>query len=100
MAATVLEVADEEEFAGVPVPVVLGLTAAQAVASRVGALLGHDFRVLSLSDLLKPWDVIARRLTAAAEANLVLALYNPASSRRRHQLPAARELLLKPCGVW
>ena len=95
MAAAVLEAADEDEFAGVPVRVVPGLTAAQAVASRVGAPLGHDFCVLSLSDLLKPWDVIARRLTAAAEADLVLALYNPASSRRRHQLPAARDLLLE-----
>jgi precorrin-2 C20-methyltransferase/precorrin-3B C17-methyltransferase len=95
MAAAVLEVAAEDEFADVPVRIVPGLTAAQAVASRVGAPLGHDFCVLSLSDLLKPWDVIARRLTAAAEADLVLALYNPSSSRRRHQLPAARDLLLE-----
>ncbi|RKS68143.1 precorrin-2 C20-methyltransferase/precorrin-3B C17-methyltransferase [Actinomadura pelletieri DSM 43383] len=93
MATAVLEVA--EEFVDVPVRVVPGLTAAQAVAARAGAPLGHDFCVLSLSDLLKPWDVIARRLTAAAEADLVLALYNPSSSRRRHQLPAARDLLLK-----
>ncbi|MER7547229.1 precorrin-2 C(20)-methyltransferase [Spirillospora sp. NPDC127506] len=95
MAAAVLEVAAEDEFADVPVRIVPGLTAAQAVASRVGAPLGHDFCVLSLSDLLKPWDVIARRLTAAAEADLVVALYNPSSSRRRHQLPAARDLLLE-----
>ncbi|WP_412518350.1 precorrin-2 C(20)-methyltransferase [Actinomadura madurae] len=95
MAAAVLEVAAEDEFADVPVRVVPGLTAAQAVAARAGAPLGHDFCVLSLSDILKPWDVIARRLRAAAEADLVLALYNPASSRRRHQLPAARDLLLE-----
>ena len=95
MAAAVLEAAAGEEFADVPVRVVPGLTAAQAVAARAGAPLGHDFCVLSLSDILKPWDVIARRLAAAAEADLVLALYNPSSSRRRHQLPAARDLLLE-----
>ncbi|WP_018658080.1 precorrin-2 C(20)-methyltransferase [Actinomadura flavalba] len=93
MAAAVLEVA--EDFPDVPVRVVPGLTAAQAVAARAGAPLGHDFCVLSLSDILKPWDAVERRLTAAAEADLVLALYNPASSRRRWQLPAARDLLLK-----
>ncbi|WUI02610.1 precorrin-2 C(20)-methyltransferase [Spirillospora sp. NBC_00431] len=95
MATAVLEAAAEEEFADVPVRVVPGLTAAQAVAARAGAPLGHDFCVLSLSDLLKPWDAIARRITAAAEADLVLALYNPASSRRGHQLAAARDLLLE-----
>ncbi|MFI0482799.1 precorrin-2 C(20)-methyltransferase [Actinomadura sp. 9N215] len=95
MATAVLEAAAEDEFADVPVRIVPGLTAAQAVAARAGAPLGHDFCVLSLSDLLKPWDAIARRITAAAEADLVLALYNPSSSRRRHQFPAARDLLLE-----
>src|SRR5690606_794030 len=68
---------------------------AQAVAARAGAPLGHDFCVLSLSDLLKPWEAIAERLTAAARADLVIAIYNPASRHRTWQLPAARDLLLE-----
>jgi precorrin-2 C20-methyltransferase/precorrin-3B C17-methyltransferase len=92
MASAVLEVA--EEWPDVPVRVVPGLTAAQAVASRAGAPLGHDFCTLSLSDRLKPWDVIAARLSAAAAADFVIAIYNPASKTRRDQLDAAKELLL------
>jgi precorrin-2 C20-methyltransferase/precorrin-3B C17-methyltransferase len=95
MASPVLEAAAEERFAGVPVGVVPGITAAQAVASLAGAPLGHDYMTLSLSDRLKPWDVIARRLTAAAEADLAIAIYNPASASRREQLVAARDLLLR-----
>ncbi|WP_090942574.1 precorrin-2 C(20)-methyltransferase [Nonomuraea jiangxiensis] len=93
MASAVLEVA--ADFPGVPVRIVPGLTAAQAVASRVGAPLGHDYCVLSLSDLLKPWEVVADRLAAAARADLVLALYNPASRSRTWQLAAARDVLLE-----
>ncbi len=52
----------------------------------VGAPLGHDYAVISLSDRLKPWDVIAARLTAAAAADLVLAIYNPASVTRTWQV--------------
>jgi precorrin-2 C20-methyltransferase/precorrin-3B C17-methyltransferase len=94
MASAVLEVADSPEFAGVPVRVLPGLTAANAVASRVGAPLGHDYCVLSLSDRLKPWDVIASRISAAAAADLVIAIYNPASRSRTWQVEAARDLLL------
>ena len=65
----------------------------QAAAARVGAPLGHDFCVISLSDILKPWDVVERRLRAAGEADLVLALYNPASRTRREQLARALEIL-------
>nr|BFE68954.1 hypothetical protein GCM10020092_022550 [Actinoplanes digitatis] len=95
MAAAVLEAAEDPQWKDVPVRVVPGLTAAQAVASRVGAPLGHDFCVLSLSDRLKPWEVIASRLTAAASADLVIAIYNPASKSRKQQLVNARELLLE-----
>jgi precorrin-2 C20-methyltransferase/precorrin-3B C17-methyltransferase len=95
MASAVLEVACEPRWKDVPVRVLPGLTAAHAVASRVGAPLGHDYCVLSLSDRLKPWDVIASRLSAAAAADLVIAIYNPASKARTWQVSAARDLLLE-----
>ncbi|MFD0659018.1 precorrin-3B C(17)-methyltransferase [Thermocatellispora tengchongensis] len=95
MASAVLEAAAEPRFADVAVRVVPGLTAAQAVASRAGAPLGHDYCVLSLSDLLKPWDVVAARITAAARSDMVLAIYNPASRSRTWQVAAARDLLLE-----
>jgi len=95
MAAAVLEVAGRPEFAGVPVRVVPGLTAAQAVAAKVGAPLGHDFCVMSLSDVLKPWDVVVDRLRHAAAADLVIALYNPRSKHRPHQLGEAQKVLLE-----
>ena len=95
MAAAVLEVSEDPQWKDVPVRVVPGLTAAQAVASRAGAPLGHDFCIMSLSDRLKPWEVIAARLSAAAGADLVIAIYNPASRSRKEQLVRARELLLE-----
>ncbi|PRY43145.1 precorrin-2 C20-methyltransferase/precorrin-3B C17-methyltransferase [Geodermatophilus tzadiensis] len=95
MAAAVLEVAAQPEHAGVPVRVLPGLTAAQAVASRVGAPLGHDFAVISLSDVLKPLDVVLDRLRHAAAADLVVALYNPRSKARPHQLGQALDVLLE-----
>ncbi|WP_432988732.1 precorrin-2 C(20)-methyltransferase [Dactylosporangium sp. CA-233914] len=95
MAAAVLEVAAEPQWKDLPVRVLPGLTAAQAVASRVGAPLGHDFCVLSLSDRLKPWDVITARLEAAARADLVIAVYNPGSKSRTWQVEAAKAVLLR-----
>jgi precorrin-2 C20-methyltransferase/precorrin-3B C17-methyltransferase len=95
MASAVLEMAGDEQWRDVDVRICPGLTAAQAVASRVGAPLGHDFCVLSLSDRLKPWEVIAERLTAVARADLVLAIYNPASKSRTWQVEKARNLLLE-----
>ncbi|SOD74476.1 precorrin-2 C20-methyltransferase/precorrin-3B C17-methyltransferase [Jatrophihabitans sp. GAS493] len=95
MAAAVLEVRAEEGYADVSVRVLPGVTAANAVASRVGAPLGHDYCVLSLSDQLKPWPVILQRLQKAAEADLVLALYNPASKTRRGHIAEVTEVLLQ-----
>ncbi|WP_446226455.1 precorrin-3B C(17)-methyltransferase [Nocardia sp. IBHARD005] len=95
MAAAVLEVSAEPQFKDVPVRVLPGLTAANAVASRVGAPLGHDYAMISLSDRLKPWDVVAQRLSAVAAADMAIAIYNPASSQRRWQVGAMREVLLE-----
>ncbi|MCR6488809.1 precorrin-2 C(20)-methyltransferase [Amycolatopsis sp. OK19-0408] len=95
MASAVLEQVAAGHGAGVRVRIVPGVTAAQAAASRVGAPLGHDYCVLSLSDRLKPWEIIEKRLNAAAEADLVLALYNPASRTRTTQLASARDVLLR-----
>lgn len=71
-----------------------GVTALLSCAARVGAPLGHDFCAISLSDLLTPWPVIARRIEAAASADFAIAFYNPASARRREPLAKAREILL------
>jgi precorrin-2 C20-methyltransferase/precorrin-3B C17-methyltransferase len=96
MAAAVLEAAEEPDAQlDVEIRVIPGLSAMQAAAARVGAPLGHDFCVLSLSDQLKPWDVIERRLDAAGAADMVLALYNPASRSRREQLDRAVAVLAK-----
>ncbi len=93
MATAVLE--EAKQWPGVAVRVIPAMTAAQAVASRVGAPLGHDYAVISLSDRLKPWEVIAARLTAAATSDLVLAVYNPASRSRTHQVVEAQKVLLE-----
>ncbi|NJN58777.1 MAG: precorrin-3B C(17)-methyltransferase, partial [Leptolyngbyaceae cyanobacterium SL_5_9] len=72
-----------------------GITALQAAASRVGAPLMHDFCAISLSDLLTPWTVIEQRLTAAAQADFVTALYNPRSQTRTEQIAIAQQIFLK-----
>lgn len=95
MAGAVFEAidGDRERFAAVDVQIVPGISAMQAAAARVGAPLGHDFCVVSLSDQRKPWRVIEERLRAAADADMVLAFYNPASRTRRVQIERAVEVL-------
>jgi cobalt-precorrin 5A hydrolase/precorrin-3B C17-methyltransferase len=96
MAALVFELLDCEERADwrrPAVSVVPGISALQAAAARIGAPLGHDFCAISLSDLLTPWEVIERRVTAAAEGDFVIAFYNPVSKRRTRQLARAVEIL-------
>jgi cobalt-precorrin 5A hydrolase/precorrin-3B C17-methyltransferase len=76
-----------------PVTVVPGVTAALSGAAVLGAPLGHDHAAISLSDLLTPWEVIVRRLQAAAAGDFVVSLYNPRSQRRHTQLPSALGIL-------
>ncbi|ORM24171.1 precorrin-2 C(20)-methyltransferase [Williamsia sp. 1135] len=95
MAAAVIEEAADEQWREVPVRVVPGVTAANAVASLAGAPLGHDYAVISLSDRLKSWDVVADRVRAALRADLVLAIYNPGSASRTWQVAELKDILLQ-----
>ncbi len=98
MAAAVLEVLDREakpEWQTIDLHITPGISAMQAAAAAIGAPLGHDFCAISLSDILKPWEIVERRIAAAAEADLAIAFYNPVSSQRSWQLAAAKEILLK-----
>ncbi|QLY27906.1 precorrin-2 C(20)-methyltransferase [Nocardia huaxiensis] len=95
MAAAVIEESADPQWREVPVRVLPGMTAASAVASRIGAPLGHDFAMISLSDRLKPWEVVAKRIAAVAAADMAFAVYNPASSQRRWQVAAMRDLVLE-----
>jgi precorrin-3B C17-methyltransferase len=95
MAAAVCEEIESgpDAWRALDIDIVPGVTAMLAVAARIGAPLGHDFCALSLSDNRKPWELIERRLDAAASAGFVLALYNPVSQTRPWQLGAALERL-------
>ena len=91
MAATVLEAVEHGDPAwrDLDITVIPGISAMLAAAARLGAPLGHDFCAISLSDNLKPWSMVERRLRAAAEADFVIALYNPASRARPDQVHQA-----------
>jgi precorrin-3B C17-methyltransferase len=95
MAAAVFEAveAGDSSWRNLDITVVPGISAMQAAAARLGAPLGHDFCAISLSDNLKPWDIVARRLRAAADGDFVIALYNPASKARPEQIHQAFDLL-------
>jgi cobalt-precorrin 5A hydrolase / precorrin-3B C17-methyltransferase len=98
MAAAVFEALEQDAnpaWHQLDIRVAPGISALQAAAARVGAPIGHDFCVISLSDILKPWSTIERRLKAAAEADFVIALYNPVSKQRTQQLTIARDLILQ-----
>lgn len=98
MAAAVLEALDEgraahSEWSAVKLAIVPGVSASLATAARAGAPLGHDFCVLSLSDNLKPWSVIEKRIGHAGEADLVMAFYNPLSKARPWQFDRAIDIV-------
>lgn len=96
MAAAVIEAlhdSDDPTWHNVHLEILPGVSAALAAASHSGAPLGHDFCILSLSDNLKPWDIIEKRIALAAEADFAMAFYNPISKPRPWQLPRAIEIL-------
>ncbi len=97
MATAVFEVCDryaKPEWDSIDIHVAPGISAMQAAAAAIGAPLGHDFCAISLSDILKPWAAIEQRIAAAAEADFVIAFYNPVSKERTWQLAEARNILL------
>jgi precorrin-3B C17-methyltransferase len=99
MAAAVFEAVEGGPTAwrGLDIRVLPGITAMLAAAARVGAPLGHDFCAINLSDNLKPWPLIERRLRLAAEADFAIALYNPRSAARPEGFVRALDLLRASC---
>jgi precorrin-3B C17-methyltransferase len=103
MATLVFELLDRQlqgleehpEWLDVDIEVIPGISAMQAGASRIGAMLGHDFCTVSLSDLLTPWETINKRIHSAGEGDFVISFYNPVSKKRDWQLNHARDVLLK-----
>jgi len=86
---------DHPEWLDVEIEVIPGISAMQAGASRVGAMLGHDFCTVSLSDLLTPWETIEKRIHSAGSGDFVISFYNPVSKKRDWQLNSARDILLQ-----
>lgn len=93
MAGLIFEIG--KEYPSIQIEVVPGITAASGGAAVLGAPLMHDFAVISLSDLLTPWETIEKRLHAASEADFVICLYNPSSHKRHDYLKKACELMLQ-----
>lgn len=98
MASAVFEALEgKPQFAETDIRVLPGITAMLAAAARAGAPLGHDFCAINLSDNLKPWSVIERRLRLAAQADFAMAFYNPRSRSRPHQFGDALAILREEC---
>jgi len=95
MASPMFELLNEnEEYKNIELEVVSGITAANSGASVLGAPLNHDYCVISLSDLMTPWEVIEKRLTAAIQGDFCIAIYNPSSHKRKDYLKRACEIML------
>lgn len=95
MAGIIIECLEQENLLDLALEIIPGVTAASASASMLGAPLMHDFAVISLSDLLTPWEVIEKRVKLAAEGDFVLAIYNPKSKGRVQNIEIVRDVLLK-----
>ena len=95
MAGLMYEISEEFNNSNIDIEIIPGVTAALGGASVLGAPLIHDFAVISLSDLLTPWEKIEARLKAAAASDLVVCLYNPSSRKRKDYLKRACEYLLE-----
>ncbi len=106
MASLMFEIREElgADASDIEIEVIPGITAASSGAAVLGAPLNHDFCVISLSDLLTPWELIEKRLRAAAEGDFAIAIYNPSSRKRHDYLQKACDILLetigpdRPCG--
>ncbi|WP_221794009.1 precorrin-3B C(17)-methyltransferase [Aquisediminimonas sediminicola] len=99
MAAAIFEALEQTpQFQQLDIRILPGITAMLAAAARAGAPLGHDFCAINLSDNLKPWDLVERRLRLAAQADFAMAFYNPRSSSRPHQFARVLEILREECG--
>jgi len=94
MAGLVFELA-KSMAAPCAIEIIPGIAALNACAARLGAPLMHDFAAISLSDLLTPWELITKRLEAAASADFVMVIYNPKSKKRTEHIVKAREIILK-----
>jgi precorrin-3B C17-methyltransferase len=90
--------AGREDWRDLDIRILPGITAMLAAAARLGAPLGHDFCAINLSDNLKPWDVIERRLRMAARGGFAMAFYNPRSKSRPHQFAQTLDILRSECG--
>lgn len=97
MASALFEALENAPAPAPEIRILPGITAMLAAAARLGAPLGHDFCAINLSDNLKPWDLIERRLRLAAQADFAMAFYNPRSQSRPHQFPRVLEILREEC---
>jgi precorrin-3B C17-methyltransferase len=95
MAGIIIECLEQEGLLDLPLEIIPGVTAASASASMLGAPLMHDFAVISLSDLMTPWEVIEKRVRLAAEGDFIFAIYNPKSLGRPQHIETVREILLR-----
>jgi len=95
MAGIIIECLEQDGLLDLPLEIVPGITAATAAASMLGAPLMHDFAVISLSDLMTPWEVIEKRVRLAAEGDFIFAIYNPKSKGRTQHIETVREIILR-----